>query len=62
VLSKGKHPDKSYRKFYLDESSAKKVFKAWSPRLEALMIKYKGTLSEDALVEMIELINKERSY
>jgi hypothetical protein len=52
-------PDKkTYKKFYLDGAGFKKVFNPWSDQLESEMNKYKGSVDEAELVEMIELINK----
>ncbi len=54
------YPDKTtFKKFYLDGSPAvKKVFKAWPVELETIMNKYAGSLNEDALTELVEMINK----
>jgi hypothetical protein len=54
-------PDKkTYRKFYLELSAARKVFKPWSAQLESILNKYNGKLNEEGLVDMVEFINKTR--
>ena len=54
------YPDKTtYKKFYLDGSPAvKKVFKAWPAESETIMNKYAGSLNEEALIRLVEMINK----
>ncbi len=53
-------PDKTtYKKFYLDGSPAvKKVFKPWPVEFETVMKKYAGVLNENALTELVQMINK----
>jgi hypothetical protein len=52
-------PDKkTSKKFYLDGPAVKKVFKPWPVEFESLMNKYEGRLNEEALIELVELINK----
>ena len=53
------YPDKTtYKKFYLGEPAVRKVFKPWSVEFEMLMKKYAGSLNEDALIELVDMINK----
>jgi len=52
-------PDKkTYKKFYLDGTAARKVFKTWPVAFEKIMGKYSGSLNETALIELVETINK----
>ncbi len=51
-------PDKiTYKKFYLNETSFKKVFKPWSAQT-ASFANEKGNINEVSLIQLVELINK----
>jgi hypothetical protein len=53
------YPDKkTYKKFYLEGSAVKKVFKSWPVESQKIMDKYARTLNENALIELTEMINK----
>ena len=53
------YPDKTtYKKFYLGEPAVRKVFRPWPVEFETMMNKYGGSLNEDSLIGLVEMINK----